>query len=185
MTLRNIGPIPSKENHAASLRAALMESFSLENEAHALPGRLRESIRPLLPECAFLRRARGEGLFVTDAPRHTEEDLRPLLTALHFVCEEKNGCLTLLPDASVLTDFERLYSDPPDFFCRTLLRFRGEPPSVEALRLFAVGVRLLEASTENERRLYVRRVRSLAAVSLRTGQGGAYACALIAHVLCL
>lgn len=185
MIPRNIGPIPPRESAAGRLRAALTESLSLENDARALPGRLREIIRPLLPERAFLRRARGEGLFVTDAPRHTGEDLCPLLTALHFICEERNGCLTLLPDATVLSGFEQLHPAAPDFFCGTLLRFRTEPPSDEALRLFAAGVRLLEASTEDERRLYVRRAHSLAAISLRTGQGGVYACALIAHVLSL
>jgi len=183
MTLRNIGPIPSRERLCDSLRAALAESLSLENDAPALPGRLREIIRPLLPLRAFLRRARGEGMFITDAPRHAEENSVPLLTACGFLCTEANGCLILSPGASILTDFELRHSDPPDFFCETLLRFRGKPPCNEALALFAVGVRLLESSTADERHLYCRRARNLAALCLRNHAGGAYACGLIAHIL--
>ena len=179
----NIGPLPPRESAAGRLRAALTESLSLENDARALPGRLREIIRPLLPERAFLRRSRGDGTFITDAPRHTAESPVPLLTACGFLCAEDKGCLILSPGASILTDFELRHPAPPDFFCETLLRFRGEPPYAEALALFAVGVRLLEASTADERRLYDRRARNLAALCLRNRTGGAYACGLIAHIL--
>lgn len=183
MSPRSVGPIPPRSNCAESLRSALTEALSLEHDAPALPGRLREIIRPLLPERAFLRRARGEGTFITDSPRHSGDNPVPLLTACGFLCAEQKGCLILSPGASMLTDFELRHPDPPDFFCETLLRFRSEPPCGEAIALFATGVRLLEASTDDERRLYRRRARNLAALCLRNHTGGAYACALIAHIL--
>lgn len=183
MTLRNIGAIPPREGVSDRFRRELAEALSLPSDAAALPGRLRDVARPLLPQRAFLRRARGEGTFITDALRHADEPLIPLLTAAGFICAARRDCLLLSPDAGTLTDLELRHSVPPDFFCETLLRFRGQPPCGDALSLFATGVRLLEASTADERRIYQRRARNLAAVCLRTHQGGAYACGLIAHIL--
>jgi hypothetical protein len=144
---------------------------------NSLPSQLREILRPLLPERAFLRRARGDETFVTNAPRfggiHSEShSLR---------CREENGLLFISPGAEMLTRFELSHRKPDGFFCRSLLRFCGRPPCEEALSLFAVGVRLLEQSDENEARLYCHRVRNLAAMCLRKNLGGAYACALLAE----
>lgn len=142
-----------------------------------LPASLREILRPLLPDRAFLRRARSDDAFVTNAPQLGEVSLE-----VHgFRCRAEKGLLFISPSAEMLTGFELDHPDPPDFFCRSLLRFRGAPPCAEALSLFAVGVRLLESADENEARLYIRRVRSLAALSLRENLGGAYGCALLAH----
>lgn len=145
-----------------------------------LPATLREILLPLLPERAFLRRARGDATFVTNAPRFGQISLDPR----RFRIREEKGLLFISPGADFLTDFELSHPDPADFFCQTLLRFRGHAPCEEALNLFAVGVRLLECADENEARLYARRARNLAAVSLRENLGGAYACALLAqHIL--
>lgn len=141
-----------------------------------LPAVLREMLRPLLPERAFLRRARGDATFVTNASRFGE--IR--LDENRFRVREENGLLFISPGAEFLTELELSHPDPADFFCRSLLRFRGQAPCEDALDTFAVGVRLLENADENEARRYDHRVRNLAAVCLRKNLGGAYACALLA-----
>lgn len=144
-----------------------------------LPAALRETLRPLLPEHAFLRRARGDATFITNALQWSDVSLEE-----HgFRCVRQNRLLLISPGAKHLADLEHTHPEPPDFLCQTLLRFRGQPPCEEALDLFAVGVRLLENADENEARIYARRVRNLAAVSLREKHGGAYACALLAHCI--
>ena len=142
-----------------------------------LPALLRERLRPLLPERAFLRRARGDATFITNAPQWADVSLE----ARGFRCAQQGALLLISPGPQLLTDCEMNHPDPPDFLCRTLLRFRGQPPCEEAIDLFAVGARLLEHADENEARLYDHRVRSLAAVCLRKNLGGAYGCALLAH----
>lgn len=140
-----------------------------------LPASLRAALRPLLPERAFLRRARGDATFITNAPLFGAVSLEP-----HgFRCANQNHLLLISPGAKFITDFELGHPEPTDFLSRSLLRFRGQPPCEEALDLFAVGVRLIENSDENEARLYDHRVRNLAAVSLRKNLGGAYGCALL------
>ena len=183
MTVRNIGEIPPHIRLGERFQALWADSTRLSKRARALPENLRLCIRPLLPERAFLRRARGDGLFITDAPRHSDEDIAPSLSAMGFLCTLERGCLLIAPGAEHLLGFEMDSPSPPDFFCETLLRFRGEPPCEAALNLFAQGVRLLEKATEDEIRIYQRRARNLAALCLRNHWGGAYACALIAHVL--
>ena len=143
----------------------------------SLPSQLREILRPLLPERAFLHRARGDATFITNAPLFADIDL----SDHDFHCVYQGNLLLISPGAKYLTDFELNHPDPPDFFCQSLLRFRGQTPCEEALDLFSVGVRLLENADENESRLYARRARNLAAVCLRKNLGGAYACALLAH----
>lgn len=142
-----------------------------------LPASLREQLRLLLPERAFLHRARGDAAFVTNAPRFGE--IHP--EAHGFRCCEENGLLFISPGAQMLTAFELAQPCPDDFFCRSLLRFRRQTPCEESLNLFAVGIRLLESADGNEARLYCHRARNLAAVCLRKNLGGAYACALLAH----
>jgi len=148
-----------------------------------LPAALRELILPALPEAAFLRRDRGDALFITNAPRFTDADtLADHLRTRGFVCAPGNGFLRISPGPALLTRFE-LQHDAPDFFCETLLRFRGCPPSEDALRLFSRGIQLLENADPGKKNEYLRQVRRLAALSLRNRQGGVYACALIACAL--
>lgn len=148
-----------------------------------LPETLREMIQPLLPERAFLRRDRDGALFITNAPRCADaEALIYHLQMRGFICAHVNGFLHISPGPELIVQFE-LHHDPPDFFCETLLRFRGQAPSDAALRLFARGVQLLENADPGKKSEYLRQTRQLAALSLRNRQGGAYACALIAHTL--
>lgn len=148
-----------------------------------LPAAYRELILPHLPERAFLRRDRGGALFITNAPRFADaEALTDHLQMCGFICTSDNGFLHISPGPKLLTEFEHRH-DPPDFFCRTLLRFRGLAPSEDALELFARGVQLLENADPGHTNEYLRQTRHLAALSLRNPQGGAYACALIAHAL--
>lgn len=148
-----------------------------------LPAAYREVILPLLPEHAFLRRDRGGALFITNAPRFADVSaLTEQLQMRGFICAHVNGFLHISPGPELIVQFE-LNHNPPDFFCETLLRFRGQAPSDAALRLFARGVQLLENADPGQLTEYLRQTRQLAALSLRKRQGGAYACVLIAHIL--
>lgn len=148
-----------------------------------LPAFYRELILPLLPGRAFLRRDRNDALFITNAPQFSDAALlTDQLQMRGFVCTPDSGFLHISPGPELLIQFE-LRHNPPDFFCETLLRFRGESPSDDALKLFSRGVQLLENSDTGKLTEYLRRTRQLAALSLRNRQGGAYACALIAHTL--
>lgn len=149
-----------------------------------LPRLLRARLRAILPERAFLRRARSGAAFVTDALRIWDDPA--LLTRLEgegFLCRERDHLLFLSPGPRILTAFEEAHPDPPDFLCATLARFRGRTPCPQALTLFADGVRLLERSAPGERRAYDRDVRRLAALGLRENLGGVYGCALANHLL--
>jgi len=150
----------------------------------ALPIALRSILRPLLPDRAFLRRCRDDGLFITDAPaRSGDPGLYARIESAGFLCRPEGRCLILSPDASCLTGTEEAFPEPPDFFCASVARLKGIPPSPEALALFARGIRLLESSVPEERRGFHQKTRELAAVSLRNRTGGAYACGLIDSVL--
>lgn len=145
-------------------------------EILGLPEQLRRELRELLPPRAFLRRDRGDALYVTDAPRFA--DARELCAALEtagFCCEPRREQLAIFPGVQRLIELERR-CPPPNFFCASLMKLRGLPPCEDALKLFAVGVRLLE---HPEKFAYARHARQLAALCLRTRSGGAYACALI------
>ena len=99
-----------------------------------------------------------------------------------FEAEAVGGRLWLRPSAAWMVAFER--ERPAEgFFSATMLRFRGAPPSPDAVALFADGVRWLESGDANERRAFVVRARQYAAVALRTGCGGGYAVALLADAL--
>lgn len=144
-----------------------------------LPRLMRAQLKPLLPEGASLRRARGDWLFVSDAPRRSSTDLLSLLADADFLCELRGNALLIRPGPAQIVRFELEHPEPTDFLSDSLLRLRGLPPCGEAVALFATGVRLLECADVHERRVYDRRARQLAAVCLRRGCGGAYACALI------
>ena len=144
-----------------------------------LPRLMRAQLKPLLPEGASLRRARGDWLFVSDAPRRSSTDLLSPLADADFLCELRGNALLIRPGPAQIVWFELEHPEPTDFLSDSLLRLRGLPPCGEAVALFAAGVRLLECADVHERRVYDRRARQLAAVCLRRGYGGAYACALI------
>ena len=148
-----------------------------------LPAVLRIRLGPLLPERAFLRRDRGDALFITNAPALA--DCTPLLTSLGtagFLCETRGNLMRISPGPNFLVALEQALA-PCDFLSQSLERLRGRIPCAEALALFAQGIRLLEHAAPSDTDGYVRRTRQLAAICLRKKLGGAYACALICHTL--
>ena len=142
---------------------------------------LRAAARALLPPRAFLRRDRGDMLFVTNAPAF---DPAPKEIP-GFTAERRGNLLYLLPDASWIARYERRAPEPPDGLCASLVRFRNIPPDRENLLLFAQGAKLLDAgATPEDIAAYDRAVRQRAAIALRGGCGGGlYAAALIDHQL--
>jgi hypothetical protein len=154
----------------------------LISELRTLPELLRRRLVPLLPERAFLRRDRGDALFVTNAPLFADAAaLSGMLSAQGFLCRISGSLMTVSPGPGLLLAQESLPA--PDFLCASLERLRGRPVCEEAVSLFALGIRLLEHAAPDEPADYTRRVRRLAALCLRQNLGGAYSCALIAHVL--
>ena len=141
--------------------------------------RLRDAARARLPEGAFLRRDRGDALYVTDAPlRGGKVDW----AAAGFICREVEGLARLTPSTVWLDRLEARYPEPPDPLCRSLRRFSG-PPDAAALALFARAVKQLDGGERDPR--YSRDLRQRAAVCLREHipGGGLYACALANYLI--
>jgi len=158
-------------------------SANLREDVLNLPAFFRGQIRPLLPERAFLRRDREAALFVTNAPKFTDASaLIDHFQVRGFICTAINDRLRISPGPAHITDFE-LRHDPPDHLCKSLVRFRGQEPSADAVALFARGVQLIENADPGRLTEYMKQTRQLSALSLRIRQGGAYACALISHIL--
>jgi hypothetical protein len=158
---------------------------------HSLCRILRAAASGALPAGAFLRRDRGDALFVTNAPRiEARADWSIPLAGAGFLCAGGDGLLQLWPDGSWLIRLEAACPDPPDDLCRSLLRFRGRSPDDESLRLFALGLRCLDGGEGAAR--FDRLLRRRAAACLRINAmnpdghprgGGLYACALLDHEL--
>lgn len=151
---------------------------------NSFAARVRKAAVGLLPEGAFLRRDRGDGLFISDAPRREPNaDWRAQFAEAGFVCEFADGLARLTPGADWLSRLEAETPEPPDFLCASLMRFANLPPGDEALKLFALGLRALDGGDPAEAAAFDRRLRQRAAVALRDGSkkngGGLYACALI------
>ncbi|MDO4865978.1 MAG: hypothetical protein Q4C10_05435 [Clostridia bacterium] len=159
-----------------------MNSFALE---------LRQAARAALPEAAFLRRDRGDGLFVTDAPRRCPDGgWRQALREAGFAVETRDGLARLSPAPTWLKTLEARFPEPPDALCASLFRFAGRAPEAESLRLFALGARTLDGEGGDER--FDRALRQRAAECLRlngihpegpTLGGGLYACALLHYLI--
>ena len=148
----------------------------------ALAAALRAAARGALPGGALLRRDRGEGLFVTDAPRrYPDSGWEAALARAGFEARVGDrGLASLRPGAPWLEALAAAFPDPPDFLSAALKRFDG-PPEEAGLALFALGAKALEGGFG--RADYEKRLRQQAAVCLRAGGGGGlYACALL---LCL
>ena len=139
---------------------------------------MREAILPYLPPKAFLKRDRDEGLLVTNAPV-----FNPNLNELPgFTLKKQGTLLRILPEPEWLLKLES--TDPPDFFSKSLLRFRGQVPDGQNLLLCVQGLKLLDAGCEPasaEIAAYDRALRNRCAEALRGGAsgGGLYAAALI------
>lgn len=153
-----------------------MRALDLSDGA-ALARSLRAIAREALPERAFLRRDRGDALFVSDAPRWGAFDVPEC-----FDYEVRDGLLRLWPSPACVAAFAARHPDPPDFFCETLKRFCSQPVEAADLRLFAQGLRFLDGAADAGD--FERRLRQRAAVCLRDPArrpGGLYACGLLLH----
>ena len=158
---------------------------------HSLAQMLRTAAAAALPGGAFLRRDRGDALFVTDAPRFSARmDWAGLLSEAGFHCAGSGGLLRLWPAGIWLSRLEASRPDPPDDLCQSLSLFRGRDPDGESLKLFAFGMRCLDGGDGAAR--FDRKLRQRAAACLRlnamdpsepTLGGGLYACALLDHEL--
>ena len=127
---------------------------------------LRAAATAALPPGAFLRRDRGDALFITDAPRiDPGADRAVRLNAAGFTCAGSGGLLRLWPAEIWLTRLEEATPDPPDDLCRGLFRFRGKAPDGASLKLFALGMRCLDGGEGATR--FDRLLRQRAAVCLR------------------
>ena len=144
---------------------------------------IREAARAALPENAFLRRDRGDALFVTNAPRlRPEADWRAALADAGFSCETQGGLLFLTPGQRWLDRLQACFPEPADHFSGTLARFAALPATPEALLLFARGARILDGEPDDG--AFERGLRQAVAVALRRGgSGGLYACALLRAIL--
>jgi hypothetical protein len=130
---------------------------------------LRDRVAAELPAGAFLRRDRGDALYITDAPRLGWAGVIP-----GFDVAVRGGIARIIPRAELMgeCDFE------PDALARELERFRDLPP--DCVKLFSLGIKVLESPGEVRIAEYDRRIRQAAAVALRSGgSGGLYACALV------
>ena len=141
--------------------------------------RTRELLRAALPERAFLRRDRGDALFISNAPAFEPE----IPDIPGFILERAGGLMRILPDESWLAAAEE--KAPPDQLSASLIRFRGMEPGAEGLQLFARGMKLLDmggAAPENEIDAYDRALRQRAALALRGGCGGGlYGASILNH----
>ena len=147
-----------------------------------LAAALRSAARGALPESAFLRRDRGDGLFVTDAPRRCPDfDWASSLARAGFEGRPlPGGLLALRPGPAWLAALAAEHPEPPDFLCASLKRF-DRPAEPESLALFAGIAKALEA--DDGLAVCEKALRQRAAVCLRTGGGnGLYACALAARL---
>jgi len=144
---------------------------------------MRESASAILPQRAFLRRDRGNALYISNAPRFdSKADWSMRCAEAGFYAKEENGLLRLWPSESWLKRLVSQFEVPPDFLCSTLERFKDLPADEASLTLFALGIRRLDG--DNSIVDYEKRLRQQAAVSLRTkGGGGLYACGLLNHII--
>ena len=144
--------------------------------------RMRQALRAALPEKAFLKRDRGDALFVTNAPIFD-----PGLQSIPgFILIPNGKLLQILPDAGWIADPER--AEAPDQLSASLFRFRGMEPDMENLRLCAQGLKLIDmgpSAPPIETETFERGLRSRAALALRNAAsgGGLYAAALINHII--
>ena len=152
---------------------------------------LRQAARAALPEGAFLRRDRGDGLFVTDAPRRCPDGgWRQALREAGFAVEARDVLARLSPGPIWLKALEARFPGPPDAFCNSLFRFAGQDPEEESLMLFALGTRVLDGGDGDERFDHALRQRAAECLRLNgihpegpTRGGGLYACALLHHLI--
>lgn len=141
---------------------------------------MRRAIRAHLPAGAFLKRDRGGALLITNAKRIDPD----FASATGFSAEARGDLTALTPEDRWIYAFERDHA-PIGHLSASLARFRGHAPARAAIDLFVRGLKLSESRpTDGEIADFDRAVRRMAAVSLRTGEGGGiYALAVLDEML--
>lgn len=153
------------------------------NKSH-LPEEMRSAVQARLPKQAFLKRDRGNGLFVSNALVFDAE-IREI-PGFHVECAGK--LIRIFPDIVWIRKLEEEYADAQDDLSASLVRFKGAEISEEAMALFCTGVKLLDAgegALPGEIVQFDRSVRQLAARTLRkdVSSGGLYALSLLDGML--
>lgn len=129
---------------------------------------LRDMVAAHLPPDAFLRRDRGDGLYVTNAPTKGWRGEIP-----GFCVEHMGGIARIAPLPATIEGC----SYAPDTLASELERFRGSSPG--AAVIFSGCIKLIEAPDVTEWEKLDRILRRAAAKALRSGGGeGLYYCAL-------
>lgn len=147
---------------------------------HSEAEEMRRILRAVLPERAFLRRDRGDALFVSNAPALGFEGM----TLEGFELRIEGELVYILPNEGWIRRMED--APPPSFLAESLARFRGGKIERGALLLFAQGMKLLDMGDNaagNEVTAFDRALRQRAALALRggCGGGGLYALAILNH----
>ena len=153
------------------------DKFSLMEE-------MRLAIHSRLPEKAFLRRDRENGLFVSNAPVFDPE----IREIPGFHIENTGKLIRIYPEVRWLRRLEDEYAGAADHFSLSLARFKGAEVSDAAMVLFCTGLKLLDAGEgagEAEIALFDRNLRQLAARALRKDipGGGLYTLSLLDEML--
>ena len=129
---------------------------------------IRAMVAAHLPEGAFLRRDRGSGLYVTNAPAKGWAGEIPGFSV------EVSGAIARI---SILPEITESCDYAPDRLAAELERFKGT--SDEAAEIFTECVKCIEAPDDVQWTKCDRRIRQAAAKALRCGGGeGLYYCAL-------
>jgi hypothetical protein len=132
---------------------------------------IREMVAGFIPDGAFLRRDRGRGLYVTDAPARGG-----MAVPAGFRVESDGRLAHIYIDDRAMEEIAGRLELSSDALSEELERFRGG--SREAAELFSDILKALEAPGGADIAGLDRRVRQAAAVALRAGGGeGLYYCA--------
>ena len=153
------------------------------NDFH-LMDEMRSAVRSHLPEEAFLKRDRFDGLFVSNAPAFAPE----IEEIPSFHVEKTGKLIRIRPEEGWIGRLEEEYRDTPEDLSASLARFRGAEISAEAMALFCTGLKLMDAgkgALPGEILQFDRSVRQLAARALRKDipGGGLYALSLLDGML--
>ena len=143
--------------------------------------RMRQALRAALPEKAFLKRDRGDALFITNALIFDSS----IISIPGFLLIPNGKLMQILPDAGWIAEIEK-HEEVPDHLSTSLLRFRSMKADMENLSLCAQGLKLIDMGQSvpaNEIEAFDRSLRSRAALALRgaANGGGLYAAAIINH----
>ena len=139
---------------------------------------------------AFLRRDRGAGLYVTDAPKTGQGSAcERALERAGFYTRCAGALLYIMPGDSLISGFIEWAAHicAGDPLLEDFARFNARESCADEQALFMEGLKLLETrgADDDKTALYERRVRQMAARCLRTGQFGGRlrACAAILKIL--